>query len=116
VRELRNVIERAVILESSPEVRPSSLPDFHFERRLRKGGEPAGRLPTGVSLEDAVGQYERDLIIRTLEVQHYNLAKAAEQLKITRHALRYRVQRLNIPLRAGADESEDYPGRPDTAT
>src|SRR6266704_5056508 len=36
VRELRNVIERAVILESSGEILPRSLPDFHLETRLRK--------------------------------------------------------------------------------
>ena len=36
VRELRNVIERAVILESTAEIQPSSLPDFHLEGRLRQ--------------------------------------------------------------------------------
>src|SRR6267143_3080674 len=37
VRELRNVIERAVILESTREVQARSLPDFQLETRLRKG-------------------------------------------------------------------------------
>jgi transcriptional regulator with PAS, ATPase and Fis domain len=36
VRELRNVIERAVILETTAEIQPASLPDFHLEGRLRK--------------------------------------------------------------------------------
>src|SRR5688572_8782950 len=40
VRELRNVIERAVILESSDEIQSRSLPDFHLETRLRKGELP----------------------------------------------------------------------------
>src|SRR5580700_10239545 len=36
VRELRNVIERALILETTTEVQAASLPDFHLEGRLRK--------------------------------------------------------------------------------
>src|SRR5438876_9573538 len=37
VRELRNVVERAVILETTEEIQPTNLPDFHLETRLRKG-------------------------------------------------------------------------------
>jgi transcriptional regulator with PAS, ATPase and Fis domain len=36
VRELRNVIERALILETTKEIQPSSLPDFQIEARLPK--------------------------------------------------------------------------------
>ncbi len=49
-------------------------------------------------------QFEKELIISTLEQNHYNLAKTAEQLDISRHALRYRMQRLNISAGADADE------------
>jgi DNA-binding NtrC family response regulator len=118
VRELRNVIERAVILEPTREIQPSTLPDFHLEQRLRKAApEPAGPAwpqPGECSLEDAVLAYERDLIVRTLEEKHYNLAKTADQLRITRHALRYRVNRLNIRLAPVAEEAEENPGRGDS--
>jgi DNA-binding NtrC family response regulator len=50
VRELRNVIERAVILERSNEVRPSSLPEFQIEGRLRKSDQPAP-VATGQSID-----------------------------------------------------------------
>ena len=36
VRELRNVIERALILETTREIQPASLPDFQVEARLQK--------------------------------------------------------------------------------
>ena len=49
--------------------------------------------------------FERDLITSTLEQNHYSLTRTAEQLKISRHALRYRMQRLNITT--GVD---DEPG------
>jgi hypothetical protein len=40
--------------------------------------------------------FEKELIIHTLEQYRYNLTRTAEHLKISRHALRYRMQRLNI--------------------
>jgi len=107
VRELRNVIERALILESSGEIQPGSLPDFQLEARLHKaaGVKP---LPTG-SLDEIMARYERELIIGLLEQNHYSLAKTAEQLRISRHALRYRMQRLNI---TGGAEAEEEPIAP----
>jgi DNA-binding NtrC family response regulator len=100
VRELRNVIERAVILESNDEIQISSLPDFKTETRLRKGEIPV--LNGGVSLDESVANFERELISNLLEQNHFSLTKTADQLKISRHALRYRMQRLNISV--GVDE------------
>lgn len=93
VRELRNVIERSVILETCEEVQAHSLPDFSLETGLRK--ETAPWIP-GEALEEAVTRFERGLVLQALEENHYNLAKAADQLKITRHALRYRMNRLRL--------------------
>jgi DNA-binding NtrC family response regulator len=94
VRELRNVIERAVILETTSEIRPENLPDFHLESRLRKDGGSV--LPSAQSLDEYMASYEREVIMTALEQNHYSLTRTAEQLKISRHALRYRMQRLNI--------------------
>jgi DNA-binding NtrC family response regulator len=94
VRELRNVIERAVILENTAEIQVHNLPDFQVETRLKKSAEP---LLTGAqTLEELLNTYERDVLMASLERNHFSLTKTAEQLKITRHALRYRMQRLNI--------------------
>jgi DNA-binding NtrC family response regulator len=94
VRELRNVIERAVILEPSLEIQPASLPDFQLEGRLRKTEVIA--VTGDQSLDELMSEFERQLITQTLETNRYNLSKTAEQLKISRHALRYRMQRLNL--------------------
>jgi DNA-binding NtrC family response regulator len=106
VRELRNVIERALILEKTNEIQPTSLPDFQLEARLHKTG--AARLTATGSLDEMMAHYERELISGLLEQNHFNLAKTSDQLKISRHALRYRMQRLNI-----AEPSEI---EPETAT
>jgi transcriptional regulator with PAS, ATPase and Fis domain len=103
VRELRNVIERALILENTVEIQPGSLPDFQLEARLYKG--TATKLPTQGSLDEMMADYEKELIASLLEQNHFNLAKTAERLKISRHALRYRMQRLNIA--GGSDEEEE---------
>jgi len=101
VRELRNVIERAVILESAREIQARNLPDFHLETRLRKGDVPM--VTAGQSLDEIMAAFERDLIMQTLEQNRFNLTRTADQLKISRHALRYRMQRLNI---SAGDEDE----------
>ena len=114
VRELRNVIERALILETSDEIQPGSLPDFELETGLRKGAAPAvpaARAVANGSLDEMMSGFEKELISNVLEQNHFSLSKTAEQLKISRHALRYRMQRLNITLE---NEGDDEPGaRPD---
>jgi len=108
VRELRNVIERALILETTNEIRPSSLPDFQVEGRLQK--TPAIHPMPGGSLDDALARIERELITGALEQSNFSLTHAAEQLKLTRHSLRYRMQRLNLNVGNGA--AGEWPAAP----
>jgi transcriptional regulator with PAS, ATPase and Fis domain len=96
VRELRNAIERAVILETAQEIQPSSLPDFQIETRLARS--VTGQLVLNESLDDALTRTERDLITSALEENDFNLSRAAEQLKLSRHSLRYRMQRLDMQV------------------
>jgi DNA-binding NtrC family response regulator len=102
VRELRNVIERALILETTSEIQPPSLPDFQHEGRLHKTAAP--RLTGTESLDDRMANFERELISAMLEQNHFNLTRTADQLKISRHALRYRMQRLNIAAETDTEE------------
>ena len=51
-----------------------------------------------------MADFEKQLISNTLEHNRYNLSKTAEQLKISRHALRYRMQRLNMNTDGQGDE------------
>ena len=99
VRELRNVIERALILETTREIQPASLPDFHVEARLQKSAP--GHAATDESLDDTLTRIERELITSAMEQNAFNLTRAAESLKLTRHSLRYRMQRLRMNLGEG---------------
>jgi DNA-binding NtrC family response regulator len=100
VRELRNVIERALILETAHEIQPSSLPDFQIESRLQK--KPPIQVATDESLDDALARLERELIESALGQNDLSLTRAAERLKLSRHSLRYRMQRLNMNSGDGA--------------
>ncbi len=108
VRELRNVIERAVILETAHEIQSRSLPDFHLETRLYKSDLPP--ITGAQSIDELMANYERELITQTLDQNRFNHTKTAEQLKISRHALRYRMQRLEI--HAGSDTEEEITAPP----
>ncbi|MSU32281.1 MAG: sigma-54-dependent Fis family transcriptional regulator [Pedosphaera sp.] len=107
VRELRNVIERAVILEQSDLIQASNLPDFEVESRLRKGlGEPMDRSHSE-SLTDELIRFERDMILQALNSMDGSLEKAATLLGLSRHALRYRMNRLNLGSDGTVDEEAE---------
>jgi DNA-binding NtrC family response regulator len=107
IRELRNVIERALILETGPEIQASSLPDFAVDSRLQKGG---GLTPAaGESLDAALERLEREIINNTLEQNNFSLTRTAERLRMTRHSLRYRMQKLNMKI-AGDSADASLPG------
>ena len=81
----------------------SSLPDFQLEGRLHKASAPT--LAGAESLDERMANFERELISAMLEQNHFSLTRTAEQLRISRHALRYRMQRLNVAV--GAETEED---------
>ena len=95
VRELRNVVERAVILETGTEITPGSLPAFSAPPRSQSGPVT---LFAEESLDDGLRRLEEQLINTALEHSNFSLTRAAAQLKLTRHSLRYRMQRLNMKL------------------
>ncbi len=109
VRELRNVIERGLILETSDEIQPASLPDFQLETGLRKATGP--RAIGNESLDEMMANFERELVTSVLEQNHFSLTRTAERLKISRHALRYRMQRLNINTGSETDEEPPALGK-----
>ena len=103
VRELRNVIERGPDfgdLPRNPGIQPAGFPT---RRAFAKGLRPIR--PLKESLDESVARFERELITNALEQNDSNLACAAELLGLTRHSLRYRMQRL------GMDTYDTPPGK-----
>jgi two-component system NtrC family response regulator len=92
VRELRNAIERAVIVERTAQIQPQSLPTA-----IGTGvGASASSSESPATLEQALVAHERELIERALRKHRGRINDTAAALGITRHALRYRMQKLGM--------------------
>jgi PAS domain S-box-containing protein len=94
VREIRNAIERAMILEESALITPPSLPITisHPETETAAASVPVVFPNDGLSLEDN----ERKLLARALEKTNGNQTQAARLLRITRDTLRYKMKKFNL--------------------
>lgn len=88
VRELENVIERAVALSSGTEIEPIHLPDDLRELSLRTFRKKEGRMPT-------LEEQERDYIQWVLKETHGNQTLAAQVLGIDRVSLWRKLKRYN---------------------
>ena len=105
VRELRNVIERAVIICSGDQIERHHIAPYPLDQRARARSEDTLTLPVGTPLEEV----ERRMILRTLEKTENNKTRAAELLQISLKTLhnklrQYREQGLlsDEPRRASA--------------
>jgi DNA-binding NtrC family response regulator len=96
IRELENVIERAVALEKSQTILPDSLPE-HIAKRVAKGPAAAGLLPeSGFNLEEHVEGLEKEYITQALVRAGGVQVKAAELLGMSFRSFRYYVKKYNL--------------------
>ncbi|HMI67682.1 MAG TPA: sigma-54 dependent transcriptional regulator [Cyclobacteriaceae bacterium] len=96
LRELNNVVKRAVLLTSGEEIQLDSLPQ-EIVFGTTSTGEPGQADGEQVGLLKSIaGSAERQAIIETLEKAHYNKSKAAELLKIDRKTLYNKLRLYNI--------------------
>jgi len=92
VRELENILERAITLSTSGEVRASDI-----QLRQTPGGTAnPGGLPNAGALGDHLEDVERSAIIKALEQTRFNKTAAAKMLGMSFRALRYRIKKLGI--------------------
>jgi two-component system, NtrC family, response regulator PilR len=97
VRELENILERALALCSDNTIRESDLYLTQATPRGEKTASLDGSLGTrGLPLHDFLDQVEREAITKALEATRYNKTAAAKLLGITFRSLRYRLDRLGI--------------------
>jgi DNA-binding NtrC family response regulator len=95
IRELRNLVERLVVLESAEEILPKHLPHWLTGQTGIASQPPVAKftLPeTGISLDDV----EKGLIIQALERTKNNKAQAAKLLKVSYDTLRYQVKKYGL--------------------
>jgi two-component system response regulator AtoC len=93
VRELANIIERAVVMDSTSKVSPDHLfidPQTSF--KAEKSPAENGGFPTGLSLQEL----EKRLIIETFHQQDNNPTKTAKILGISTRKLRNKLQEYSL--------------------
>jgi len=89
IRELQNVIERAVIMvDPGQQITPSHLPFNLLEQETTGPKKPA----------EALKRAEREIIIQTLKECNWNRSLTAKRLGIGRRTLYDKLARLNISL------------------
>jgi two-component system response regulator PilR (NtrC family) len=100
VRELENIIERAMALRLNDVIMPSDLqllPAETFVSKNNFGG--SSKFP----LTDYLDRIEREAILEALDQTGFNRTAAAKILGVTFRALRYRMERLSITDKGSTD-------------
>ncbi|MFO1466894.1 MAG: sigma-54 dependent transcriptional regulator [Steroidobacteraceae bacterium] len=91
VRELENVLERAITLSTEGVVHARDI-----QLRTSPAAAPAAPATAAPVLGDHLEEIERAAIIKALEQTRYNKTAAAKVLGMSFRALRYRIKKLGI--------------------
>jgi two-component system response regulator PilR (NtrC family) len=107
VRQLENVIERAVALEASEQIQPESLPV-----EVRTGAASRGELDvvlpeSGVDLEQHLEDLRRRYMLEALERCGSVQTRAAELLGMTFRSFRYFAKKYELTVQRELDEGPD---------
>jgi len=87
IRELQNIVERAVLLSDGETITPAQLPK---EIAGETAEQPAEKT------DSSLWGYEKALIVKALKDNGWNQTRAAKSLGISRDNLRYRIKKFEI--------------------
>lgn len=112
VRELENVIERAVALASGKMLR---IDDFS-EGILKPSATipiPASIPEEGLHLENLIGKIEKELLLKALQETHWVKKEAAKLLHINFRSFRYRLDKYGIKRNKNGANTDSDPSEPE---
>lgn len=98
IRELQNIMERAVVLSRLDTIGISDLPTKLHRGRGRDGdgaGGPEDRDFFSIS-DLSLAELERIAVLKALKAENWNQTRAARRLKITRRQLRTKMEKYNL--------------------
>lgn len=96
VRELENLIERAVVLARDTIITRDDLP---IQFALGSEQKTMGKTPLEYyegSFKEKTEAFEKDLIIDSLKIHDFNQSRAAESIGMTERNLRYKIQKYGL--------------------
>jgi two-component system response regulator PilR (NtrC family) len=91
VRELENILERAMALCAGDQIAEDDL-----QLTPPPAGEAVSIDRSGLPLQEHLDRVEKEAILKALDQTRFNRTAAAKLLGITFRALRYRMERLGI--------------------
>lgn len=94
LRELENVLERALNLTDGNEIRPEDIPVYFWEAVGSRLDDPRGF--RGPGLDESLAAHERAILVATLRAAGNNRTKAARMLNISRSGLYKKLRRHGI--------------------
>jgi DNA-binding NtrC family response regulator len=92
VRELENIIERAISFANTSEILPADLPEFLRREPSRKPADKSSAL----HLKEALANVEKETISAALAENNGNISRAATSLGIYRQQLQRKIKQYNI--------------------
>jgi two-component system, NtrC family, response regulator HydG len=96
LRELRNVVKRAVLLTTTDEVQLDAIPT-EMVQIVKESTNPIGRKGEPIyDLKLLQEAQEREMIMKTLQEVRYNKSKAARILNIDRKTLYLKMEKYGI--------------------
>lgn len=93
VRELENIIERAISFANSQDILPVDLPAF-----LRDSGATQKMLKPSSTLKASLEAFEKETIISALLEQGGNISRAAASLGIYRQQLQRKIKQYHLTV------------------
>jgi DNA-binding NtrC family response regulator len=96
IRELRNSIERAVVMAAGDEIQPEDLPEeTRNTATAARGGDGATFLAER-DFREAKRQFEVEYITRRLKAHQWNVSETAEEMGLHRQSLQEKLRELGI--------------------
>lgn len=109
VRELENVIERAVALAGSSRIGLGDLPPAVSGLAGATGPKLLELPARGCQLDDVLNEVERRFLVEALERSGGVRTAAAKLLGISFRSLRYRLEKQNLDVPSGTEEELEEP-------
>lgn len=96
VRELKNVIESAFNMIEDSYIKMVDIPEYLHGYQFAELRE---ELSPNVGLAEMMAEYEKEILIKTLK-EVTTLSEASSVLKMTRQAIKYKIEKYNIDYKA----------------
>ncbi len=95
VRELRNVLERAAVLASGPEIAASDL-QLDAKESMLETGTPDLDLPFSEAKKQTVERFERNYLSEALREHEGNVSRTASAIGMVRQSLQQKIRDLGL--------------------